>query len=86
MLWQQNTVIFQVIPCHVLYLAVQLLALLHADVSNSVSIGVPGKYWLSELTSFSPHASLICTVLSEFLKTQRTVVNLGFTRVLFRLI
>ena len=98
MLWQQSTVIFQVIgesgdsyvPSHVLYLAIQPLALLHADVSNPVSVGVLRKYWLSELTeyitSFSPHASLICIVPSEFLKTNRTIINLGFTRVLFKLI
>lgn len=97
MLWQQSTVIFQVIrersdsyvPSRVLYLAVQPLALLHADVSNPASIRVLRTYWLSELTeyitSFSPHASLICTVPSDFLKTNRTIINLTFTRVLLKL-
>lgn len=98
MLWQQSTVIFQMIressdshsPNHVLNFVIQPLTLLHADVSSPVNIRVLKKYWLSELmeyiSSFSPSSSLICTVPSEFQKTDHAIINLRFTRVVFKLL
>ena len=69
MLWQQSTVIFQMIgesndssiPDRVPNFVIQPFALLHADVSSPVNIGVLKKYWLNELmehrSSFSLFAS-----------------------------
>lgn len=59
-LWQQSTVIFQMIressgshsPDHMLNSVIQPLTLLHADVSSPVNIKVLKKYWLSELIEY----------------------------------
>lgn len=77
MLWQQSTVIFQMIgesndsyiPDCVLNFVIQPFTPLHADVSSPVNIRVLKKYWLNELmehiSSFSLSASPVCTVPYE---------------------
>lgn len=98
MLWQQSTLIFQMIRessgshslDHVLNFVIQPLTVLHADVSSPMSIRALTKYCLGELIEcmrrFSPSCSLICTVPSEFQKTEHAIINLRFTRVVFKLL
>lgn len=94
MLWQQSAVIFQMIrqssdsciPDHVLCFVLQ--PLLCAGVSSPVNTRVLKTYWLNEpvgrTNSFSPSASLVCTALSEFLKTNKTIINLRFMQLGFK--